>query len=205
MHVGRGEGDRRVGLAGLRVGRVVDASDAHAERDREGVALGGDGHLVQHDRLEVALGLAGALQVGKLALLEDGARGLGRGRGPGGARLLEAEVVERGADVDDDGALERVRGVGRVEVVGRGVLLVGERAGVGAGEGELLPGGGADGRVGRRGGGGAHDLGRDHEGVVHAGGHGLGLGADGHFLSRACVRSAVGGRASRRALSLIHI
>ena len=80
VHVGRGEGDRRVGLAGLRVGRVVDASDAHSERDREGVALGGDGHLVQHDRLEVALGLAGALQVGKLALLEDGTRGLGRGR-----------------------------------------------------------------------------------------------------------------------------
>ena len=75
--VGVGQADGRVGLckhekqvnackgvvarfewlvltARLRVGRVVDAGDAHAERDGEGGALRGHGHLVEDDGLEVA-------------------------------------------------------------------------------------------------------------------------------------------------------
>ena len=75
--VGVGQADGRVGLckhekqvnackgvvarfewlvltARLRVGRVVDASDPDAERDGEGGALRGHGHLVEDDGLEVA-------------------------------------------------------------------------------------------------------------------------------------------------------
>ena len=51
VHVGVRERDGRVGLARLRVGGVVDASDADAQGDGEGVALGREGHLVQDDRL----------------------------------------------------------------------------------------------------------------------------------------------------------
>ena len=47
--------------------------------------------------------------------LTDGLERLGRGR-PGGALLLQAEVVERRLDGDDDRALERVLGVDHVEV-----------------------------------------------------------------------------------------
>ena len=43
--------DGRIGLSRLREGRVVDASDADAERNREGRLLGSHVHLVEHDRL----------------------------------------------------------------------------------------------------------------------------------------------------------
>ena len=64
-----GEGfHRRQQTARLRVGRVVDAGEADAERDREGGLVRGEGHLVQDDGLEVALVLGGAAQVHELAL-----------------------------------------------------------------------------------------------------------------------------------------
>jgi len=50
-----------------------------------------------------------------LALLEDRLGRVRRGRAPGRARLFEAEIGQRRADVDHDGALERVIGVARVE------------------------------------------------------------------------------------------
>ena len=58
---------------------VVDAGDAHAEGDGEGGLLGGEGHLVQHDALEVALVLGGAAQVDEL-LLRATTRGTTGGR-----------------------------------------------------------------------------------------------------------------------------
>lgn len=79
MRVGVGHGDHRVGLARLAEARVVDAGDAHAERcgreggrvrphrvsgrglglglgltDGEGGLLGGEGHLVEDDRLPMS-------------------------------------------------------------------------------------------------------------------------------------------------------
>jgi hypothetical protein len=79
VRVGVGHGDHRVGLARLAEARVVDAGDAHAERcgreggrvrphrvsgrglglglgltDGEGGLLGGEGHLVEDDRLPMS-------------------------------------------------------------------------------------------------------------------------------------------------------
>ena len=68
VKVGRRERDGGVGLARLRVGGVVDAGDADAEGNGEGVLLRRDGHLVQDNRLQVALGLGGALEVRELLL-----------------------------------------------------------------------------------------------------------------------------------------
>lgn len=45
--------NRAVGLASHRVGRVVDAGRAQADRHREGRLVRRHRHLVQHDRLEV--------------------------------------------------------------------------------------------------------------------------------------------------------
>ena len=96
--------------------------------------------------LQVALGLGGALEVGDcgrkhaqmsngvvcgrwrlltLLLLEDRLRRLRRGRRPRRARLLQAQVVQRGADVDHHRALQRVLRVGVVEVVRRRQVLLG--------------------------------------------------------------------------------
>ncbi|MBB78450.1 MAG: hypothetical protein CL844_05555 [Crocinitomicaceae bacterium] len=74
VRVGVGHGDHRVRLAGLRVARVVDASHADAERDREGGLVRGEGHLVQDHALQVALVLSGAAQVHELALRTPPAR-----------------------------------------------------------------------------------------------------------------------------------
>jgi hypothetical protein len=167
VHLGQRNGGER--LAGLRVGAVVHAADAHAERHGEVALLRAERHLVQDNRLQVALLLRGALEVDKFALLENGLGGLRRRRAPCGARLLQAQVGERGADVDHDGTLERVVGVGGVELVGlREVLLVANAV---AGEGELGAGRGrghelAVGRLLR---GGAHHVLRDQQGLLHAG------------------------------------
>ena len=105
--------------------------------------------------LEVALGLAGALVgVGVVGLWDCGIVGLGLGFPPSACRsvnlrcwkMARVASAEGGAQVARDFLRQRslsearmltttvrVRGVGRVEVVGRGVVLVGERAGVGAG------------------------------------------------------------------------
>ena len=50
-----------------------------------------------------------------LTLLEDRLGRVRRRGAPGRARLFEAEVGQRRANVDHDGALERVVRVGRVE------------------------------------------------------------------------------------------
>ena len=59
----------------------------------------------------------------ELLLLEDGLERV-RGRGPGALLLLQAEVVERGADGDDELALERLVGRGNAVVVALGQLKV---------------------------------------------------------------------------------
>ena len=61
------------------------------------------------------LGLSRALEIRELALLEDRLGGVRRGRAPGRARLLQAEVGQRRADVDYHGPLERVVRVRGVE------------------------------------------------------------------------------------------
>ena len=127
--------------------------------------------------LEVALRFGVAGEVDKLALLKNGLGGLRGGR-PGRGGLLEAEVVERRADLDDHGAVERVLGVGGVEGVG-----LGERVLVGAGgdhRGHRVGGGG--GLRGHRHAGHLQLFGRDVERLLHGGGELVaGLGADGHL------------------------
>ena len=78
VRVGVGHGDHAVALAGLREARVVDAGHADAERDGEGGLVRAQGHLVQHDRAEVALVLDEAAQVEELALRTPSTRGNGR-------------------------------------------------------------------------------------------------------------------------------
>ena len=51
VRVGAGHGDGRVGIAGDRVGRIVDAGDAHADGGGEGRLLRRERHVVEHDRL----------------------------------------------------------------------------------------------------------------------------------------------------------
>ena len=118
-----------------------------------------------------------------MGLLEDGLGRLGRRRRPGGGVGAQAQVGERGADVDADRALQGVLLVVRVEGVGLVQVLVVER--------------GLDGARG----------GRDDHGVVrvvrghHLGGDGkrllqllrklAGLGANGHFKSVWVVFSCV--------------
>ena len=83
---------------------------------------------MQHNRAKVALRLRRAVQAGELARLEDGAERLGRGR-PDGLLRAEAEVVERGAERDDDVARQRRLGVSGREGVALGECTVGsERA-----------------------------------------------------------------------------
>ena len=68
VRVGVGQADGRVRLARLAVRLVVDARDAHAERDGEGGALRGHGHLVENHRLQVTLVLGRAAEVEELLL-----------------------------------------------------------------------------------------------------------------------------------------
>ena len=68
VRVGHGHGDHGVALSGLRVGRVVDASDPHTESHRKRGLLRAQGHLVEHDALEIALVLRRATEVHELAL-----------------------------------------------------------------------------------------------------------------------------------------
>ena len=107
-------------------------------------------------------------------LLEDGlGRLVGRRRPDGGLRL-QAEVGERGADVDADGALKGVVLVGVVEGVGLVQLLVGGH--------ELSARGGST-NGGLRLAGGGHDVGRDGEGLLQLLREIAGLGAHGHLLA----------------------
>ena len=118
----------------------------------------------------------------RTGLLEDGLRGLGRRRRPRGGVGAEAQVGERGADVDAHGALERVVLVVGVERVGLvELLLVGALAG---GDHRALHGGGGlalgHGRhhlgVLR-----GHHLGGDGEGLLQLRGQVTGLGTHGHL------------------------
>ena len=63
-----GRDDVRVRVAGDRVGLVVDARDARAHGQREGVLVRGDRQLVHDDAVERALLLRVASEVGELAL-----------------------------------------------------------------------------------------------------------------------------------------
>ena len=104
-------------------------------------------------------------------LLEDG---LGRLRGrrlPGGLRAAQAEVGQRRANVDHDGALERVLGRRGVEVVGRAERVVG------LGDGALL---GSRHTHHLRVGGLLHHVSRDGERLLKLLREILGLGANGH-------------------------
>ena len=106
-------------------------------------------------------------------LLEDGLGRLGRGRRPGRARAAQAEVGERRADVDHNGALEGVLRRRGVEVVGRGEGVVARGTAVHGGLGtDLLVG-----RV-------EHHVARDRERLLQLLGEIARLGADGHFLGR---------------------
>lgn len=113
-------------------------------------------------------------------LLQDGLGGLRGGR-PGRGGLLEAEVVERRADLDDHGAVERVLGVGGVEGVGLGErVLVGP---VGGDDHGVHRVGGGGGLGGHRHAGHLQLFGRDVERLLHGGGELVaGLGADGHLF-----------------------
>ena len=104
-------------------------------------------------------------------LLEDGLGRLGRGRRPGRARAAQAEVGERRADVDHDGAVERVRGRRGVEVVGRGERVLVRGAAVHRRLGANL-------RVGRV----EHHVARDRERLLQLLGEIAGLGTDGHLF-----------------------
>ena len=105
-------------------------------------------------------------------LLKNGLGGLRGGR-PGRGGLLQAEVVERRADLDDHGAVERVLGVGGVEEPGERVL-----AGAGATIAVIVGGGG--GLRGHRHAGHLQLFGRER--LLHGGGELVaGLGADGHL------------------------
>ncbi len=121
----------------MRVG--VTGGGVRTEREaRLGV---GDGHVVEHHRLQIALALSGAVQRGavrggggvrarrargravrckgqhsQLLLLKDGLERLGGG-GPRPLGLLEAQVVEAGADGDDHVAGKRVLGAVDSEAV----------------------------------------------------------------------------------------
>lgn len=67
VHLGQRNGGER--LAGLRVGAVVHAADAHAERHGEVALLRAERHLVQDNRLQVALFASnGKLRTGTVAL-----------------------------------------------------------------------------------------------------------------------------------------
>ena len=111
----------------------------------------------------------------RAGLLEDGLGRLLRGRRPRGRRGLQAEVGERRADVDHNGALERVVGGVGVEVVGLvQVLLVEPALGGRLGRGR----GRAAGLVHRR--GGDHLVGRDGQGRLKLLGEIARLGAHGH-------------------------
>jgi len=179
VRVGAGHGDGRVGIAGDGVGRVVDAGDAHADGGGEGRLLRRERHVVEHDALEVALRFGVAGEVDKLLLLEDGLGGLCGGR-PGRGGLLEAEVVERRADLDDHGAVERVLGVGGVEGVGLGERVLGGAVANDHGVHGVDGGGGLG---GHRHAGHLQLFGRDVERLLHGGGELVaGLGADGHLF-----------------------
>jgi len=87
----------RVGLAGERVGGVVDAGELHAEGHRKVRRDGGEGERVQNNTFEISNLFRGAREVGELLLpagvcVRDGcvrraqARRRHRGRGRGVAR-----------------------------------------------------------------------------------------------------------------------
>lgn len=71
VRVGQGKRNVRIALARARVGRVVDAGDGEAERDREGRLLRGELQLVKNHALQVTLALTRARQVGELLLPRD--------------------------------------------------------------------------------------------------------------------------------------
>ena len=134
--------------------------------------------------------LRSAGEVDELGLLEDGGGGLG-GRLPRGLGFAQAEVLQGGADRDDDGALERVLrlqlgmdtgerwlgGKGCVARVSLSAAHVVGRKVVGLGERRVDVLGGVDRRE-RVGGG----LGADGR---HAGGVGRKLGGDGCLAANA--------------------
>ena len=108
--------DHGEGVAGGGEGGVIDACNPCSKRYREARRHVLDLEVVQHNRLQVALGVGRAVQRGELLLLEDRLQRIRR-RLPRALRLGEAEVVEGGADRDDQVALERVvRGRNTVRV-----------------------------------------------------------------------------------------